>query len=128
MRFNRFLNMRELRVFLNNLPERLPRDLFTRTAYKQEFGFFILKKLGPGDLKIGELLDRLAAERFTEIIIATDFNTEGEATALYLLKVLKASGVKLTRVAYGIPVGSDLEYADQATIAKAFEGRREFKS
>ena len=66
-----------------------------------------------------------AEEKFKEIIIATDFNTEGEATAMYLMKVLKGLGAKLTRVAYGIPVGGDLQYADQATIVKAFEGRRE---
>lgn len=87
-----------------------------------------LDGIGPSDLKIGELLERTKKERFKEIIVATDFNTEGEATALYLLKVLKNSGAKLTRVAYGIPVGSDLEYADQATITKAFEGRRELRS
>ena len=84
-----------------------------------------LDGIGPSDLKIKELLERVKKDRFKEIIIATDFNTEGEATALYLSKVLKNSGAKLTRVAYGIPVGSDLEYADQATIIKAFEGRRE---
>lgn len=83
-----------------------------------------LDGIGPSELKIKELLDRVKKEKFKEIIIATDFNTEGEATALYLLKVLKGSGLKLTRVAYGIPVGGDLEYADQATIIKAFEGRR----
>lgn len=84
-----------------------------------------LDGIGPSDLKIEELLNRVKKEKFKEIIIATDFNTEGEATALYLLKVLKTSGAKLTRVAYGIPVGGDLQYADQATIIKAFEGRRE---
>jgi len=84
-----------------------------------------LDGIGPDDLKIKELLERVKREKLREIILATDFNTEGEATALYLLKVLKNSGAKLTRVAYGIPVGGDLEYADQATIAKAFEGRRE---
>ena len=81
--------------------------------------------IGPDELKIKELIERVKKEKFKEIIIATDFNTEGEATALYLVRVLKASGAKLTRVAYGIPVGGDLEYADQATIVKAFEGRRE---
>ena len=86
-----------------------------------------LDGIGPSELKIKELVERVKKERFKEIIIATDFNTEGEATALYLLKVLKGSGAKLTRVAYGIPVGGDLEYADQATITKAFEGRRELK-
>ena len=86
-----------------------------------------LDGIGPSDLKIKELLERVKKEKFKEIIIATDFNTEGEATALYLIKQLNASGAKLTRVAYGIPVGSDIEYADQATIMKAFEGRREVK-
>ena len=86
-----------------------------------------LDGIGPSDLKVKELLERVKKEHFKEIIIATDFNTEGEATALYLSKVLKNSGVRLTRVAYGIPVGSDLEYADQATIIKAFEGRREVR-
>lgn len=84
-----------------------------------------LDGIGPSDLKIEELLNRVKKEKFKEIIIATDFNTEGEATALYLSKVLKNTGAKLTRVAYGIPVGGDLQYADQATIIKAFEGRRE---
>jgi len=86
-----------------------------------------LDGIGPSDLKIKELLDRVGKGKFREIILATDFNTEGEATALYLSKVLSGCGAKVTRVAYGIPVGSDLEYADQATIAKAFEGRREAK-
>ncbi len=86
-----------------------------------------LDGIGPSDLKINELLERAKLEHFKEIIIATDFNTEGEATALYLMKQLKGSGARLTRVAYGIPVGSDIEYADQATILKAFEGRREVK-
>lgn len=87
-----------------------------------------LDGIGPSDLKIKELIERVKKEKFREIIIATDFNTEGEATALYLVKQLKGLSSKLTRVAYGIPVGSDIEYADQATILKAFEGRREFKS
>lgn len=86
-----------------------------------------LDGIGPSDLKIKELLERVNKEKFKEIIIATDFNTEGEATALYLMKQLKDLCAKLTRVAYGIPVGSDIEYADQATISKAFEGRREMK-
>jgi recombination protein RecR len=86
-----------------------------------------LDGIGPSDLKVRELLERIRSGAFKEIIIATDFNTEGEATALYLYKVLKDSGAKLTRVAYGIPVGSALEYADQATLEKAFEGRREMR-
>ena len=87
-----------------------------------------LDGIGPSDLKIEDLLARARKERFKEIIIATDFNTEGEATALYLNRVLKGSGARITRVAHGIPVGGDLEYADQATMIKAFEGRRELKS
>lgn len=87
-----------------------------------------LDGIGPSELKIDSLLIRVKKEHFKEIIIATDFNTEGEATSLYLLRALKGSGAKITRVAYGIPVGGDLEYADQATIIKAFEGRREIKS
>lgn len=86
-----------------------------------------LDGIGPSDLKIEELLARVKKDKYKEIIIATDFNTEGEATAMYLMKVLKGSGAKLTRVAYGIPVGGDLQYADQATIVKAFEGRREVR-
>lgn len=86
-----------------------------------------LDGIGPSDLKIEELLARVKKDKYKEIIIATDFNTEGEATALYLGKALKGSGSKVTRVAYGIPVGGDLQYADQATIVKAFEGRREVK-
>jgi recombination protein RecR len=83
-----------------------------------------LDGIGPSDLKIKELQDRVKNKKVKEVIIATDFNTEGEATALYLAKLLKDSASKVTRVAYGIPVGSNLEYADQATLAKAFEGRR----
>ena len=86
-----------------------------------------LDGIGPSDLKIKELLERTKTDKFKEIIIATDFNTEGEATALYLMKQLRSSGAKLTRVAYGIPVGGDIEYADQATISRAFEGRREVR-
>ncbi len=84
-----------------------------------------LDGIGPQDLKIKELLERVKREKPEEVIIATDFNTEGEATALYLARELKSGAVKVTRVAYGIPVGSNLEYADQATIFKAFEGRRQ---
>lgn len=83
-----------------------------------------LDGIGPSDLKIKELVERVKKEKPKEIVVATGFDTEGEATALYIMKVLKGSSSKLTRVAYGIPVGSGLQYADQATIIKAFEGRR----
>jgi recombination protein RecR len=87
-----------------------------------------LDGIGPSELKIGDLLARVKKEKFKEIILATDFNTEGEATALYLKRALKGAGAKITRMAYGIPVGGGIEYADQATIAKAFEGRRDIHS
>jgi len=84
-----------------------------------------LDGVGPDDLKIAELLDRVRRERVEEVIVATNPRAEGEATALYLAKVLKPLGVKVTRIAHGVPVGADLEYADEVTLAKALEGRRE---
>jgi len=84
-----------------------------------------LEGVGPKDLKIDELIRRIKKEKLEEIIIATNSNTEGEATALYLIKVLKPLGVDVSRIAYGMPVGANLEYADQATLYKAFEGRKE---
>ncbi|NQU95923.1 MAG: recombination protein RecR [Candidatus Omnitrophica bacterium] len=84
-----------------------------------------LDGVGPGDLKIDELLKRVRREKIEEIIIATASNTEGEATALYLIKVLKSQGAKLYRIAYGVPMGANLEYTDQATLYKAFEGKKE---
>ncbi len=84
-----------------------------------------LDGVGPDDLKIAELLDRVRRERVQEVIVATNPRAEGEATALYLAKVLKPLGVKVTRIAHGVPVGADLEYADEVTLAKALEGRRE---
>jgi len=84
-----------------------------------------LDGVGPGDLKIEELVKRIRKEKIKEVIIATDSNTEGEATALYLIKLLKPLVGKVYRIAYGMPVGSNLEHADQATLYKAFEGKRE---
>jgi recombination protein RecR len=83
-----------------------------------------LDGIGPDDLKIKELLGRIVAET-KEIIIATNPNVEGEATALYLAKLIKPLGVKVTRIARGLPVGSDLEYADGMTLSRALEGRQE---
>ncbi len=79
----------------------------------------------PSNLKIGELLQRLEEGKIQEILIATNFTVEGEATALYLTRLIKPLGVKVTRLAYGIPLGSDLEYVDAATVQKAVEGRNE---
>lgn len=80
--------------------------------------------IGPDQLRIRELLNRLSDERIQEIIIATDPNLEGEATATYLVRMLKTIGIKVTRLASGLPVGGDLEYADEVTLGRAFEGRR----
>jgi recombination protein RecR len=83
-----------------------------------------LQGIGPDDLKIKSLLGRVS-NGVTEIILATNPNVEGEATAIYLARLLKPLGVKVTRIAMGVPVGSDLEYADEVTMHKAIEGRRE---
>ncbi|MER6944569.1 recombination mediator RecR [Nonomuraea sp. NPDC000554] len=80
--------------------------------------------IGPDDLRIRELMTRLADGRVTELILATDPNLEGEATATYLARLVKPMGVKVTRLASGLPVGGDLEYADEVTLGRAFEGRR----
>jgi recombination protein RecR len=84
-----------------------------------------LDGVGPGDLKIRELLVRLEREPADEVVIATNPDVEGEATALYLSKLLKPIGIKVTRIAQGVPMGGDLEYADQVTLARALAGRRE---
>ena len=81
--------------------------------------------IGPEDIKIKELLSRAADDKVKEIIMAISPSIEGEATTMYISKLLKPFGIKITRIAYGIPVGGDLEYADQVTLAKAIEGRRE---
>jgi len=80
--------------------------------------------VGPDQLRIRELLSRLSDEQISEIIIATDPNLEGEATATYLVRMLKTLGITVTRLASGLPVGGDLEYADEITLGRAFEGRR----
>lgn len=84
-----------------------------------------MDSIGPEDLKIKELLERVSNGDVTEIIMAISPSIEGEATTMYISRLLKPFGVKVTRIAYGIPVGGDLEYADQVTLAKAIEGRRE---
>lgn len=84
-----------------------------------------MEGIGPNQLYIKELIDRLKDGFVTEVIVATNANVEGEATALYLAKLLKPLGVKVTRLAYGIPVGGDLEYADEVTIYRALSGRNE---
>ena len=85
-----------------------------------------LQGVGPDDLKIKGLLERVGAGGVEEVILATNPTVEGEATALYLSRLLKPLGVRVTRIAMGIPVGSDLEYADEVTMTRAMEGRRDF--
>ena len=84
-----------------------------------------LDGIGPDDIKVRELLARLDVGGVNEVILATNPNVEGEATALYLAKLLRPLGLRVTRIARGLPVGGDLEYADQVTLSKALEGRRE---
>lgn len=84
-----------------------------------------LEGINPEDLRIKELLMRIKKEEIKEIILATNPNLEGEATAMYLAKLIKPSGVKISRIAHGLPVGSSLDYADEVTLIKAMEGRRE---
>lgn len=84
-----------------------------------------LDGIGPEDIRIKELLQRLQAGNIREVIMATDPDVEGEATAMYLARLLKPLGVKATRIAHGLPVGGDIEYVDEVTLAKAVENRRE---
>lgn len=110
-----------------------PRDVLAMERTREYKGLYHvlhgaispLDGIGPDDLKIAELLNRLRSGEVKEIIVATNPRVEGEATAIYLAKILKPLGVKVTRIAHGLPVGGDLEYADEVTLAKAFEGRRE---
>ncbi|WP_167628408.1 recombination mediator RecR [Listeria valentina] len=81
--------------------------------------------VGPEDINIADLIKRLQNEEVEEVILATNPNVEGEATAMYISRLVKPSGIKVTRIAHGLPVGGDLEYADEVTLSKALEGRRE---
>ena len=109
------------------------KDIFTierSGAYKGRYhvlGGLIspMDGIGPGQLRVKELIARVAAEDHKEVVIATNPNAEGEATALYLSRLIAPSGVAVTRLAYGLPIGGDLDYADEVTVAKALEGRRE---
>ena len=81
--------------------------------------------IGPDDIRIRELMQRLGTEQVEEVILATNPDIEGEATAAYIARLIKPMGIRVTRIAHGVPVGSDLEYADEITLSKAMEGRRE---
>ena len=84
-----------------------------------------IEGIGPEQLRVKELLTRIDAEQITEVIVCTNPNIEGEATAMYLARLLKPLGLRVTRIASGLPVGGDLEYADELTLGRALEGRRE---
>ena len=86
-----------------------------------------IEGIGPEQLKVRELLARLEPEGVTEVILCTNPNIEGEATAMYLARLLAPLGLKVTRIASGLPVGGDLEYADELTLGRALEGRREVR-
>ena len=85
-----------------------------------------LKGIGPSELRFGELVKRVKENNIEEVIIATNLNIEGEATGMYIRNILKSPACKVTRIAYGIPMGGELEYADEITMIKAMEGRKEF--
>lgn len=111
-----------------------PKDIHAMEKTRKFNGFYhtLLGKIspldgiGPDQLKIKELLGRIEKQRPQEIIIATSADVEGETTALYLSKILKPIGIKITRIAYGIPVGSSLEFADEITLMRSLEGRQIF--
>lgn len=98
---------------------------FTGTYHVLHGTLSPLEGIGPEDIKAKELLRRLEGGKVKEVIMATNPNVEGGATALYLTKLIKPLGVKVTRIAYGIPMGGDIEYTDGVTLVKALEGRRE---
>ncbi len=79
--------------------------------------------IGPADLRMKELMQRIGSEPIEEVILATSSTVEGEATAVYLSKLIKPSGIKVTRIANGVPVGGDLEYVDEVTLSRALDGR-----
>jgi len=110
-----------------------PRDVIAMERTKEFPGVYHvlhgaispMEGIGPEDIKIKELLIRLQNNDITEVILATNPTIEGEATAMYISKLVKPAGIKVTRIAHGIPVGGDLEYADEVTLSKSLEGRRE---
>lgn len=110
-----------------------PKDVLAMERIKEYNGLYHvlhgaispMQGIGPENIKIKELLERLKSDEIKEIILATNPNVEGEATSMYISKLLKPIGIKISRIAHGIPIGSDLEYADEVTLYRALEGRRE---
>ena len=110
-----------------------PKDVVAMEKIREYHGYYHvlhgaispMDGIGPDDINLKSLIVRLQDEAVKEIIIATNPNIEGEATAMYIARLIKPSGIKVSRIAHGIPVGGDLEYADEVTLLKAMEGRRE---
>jgi recombination protein RecR len=110
-----------------------PQDMIAMSHVKDYNGLYFvlggalspLDNIGPEDIRVTELKNRVQKDKIVEIIIATDADAEGETTALYLAEEMKPFGVKVTRLGYGLPVGGDIEYADEMTLARAIQGRRE---
>ncbi|MED0668581.1 recombination mediator RecR [Bacillus badius] len=110
-----------------------PKDVIAMEKMKEYNGLYHvlhgaispMEGIGPEDINVPDLLKRLQDEAIHEVILATNPNIEGEATAMYISRLLKPSGIRVTRIAHGLPVGGDLEYADEVTLSKALEGRRE---
>jgi recombination protein RecR len=110
-----------------------PKDLVAMERTREFNGFYHvlhgaispMEGIGPDELRIADLLKRLGDEQVQELILATNPNIEGEATEMYLSRLVRSFGLKVTRIAHGLPVGGDLEYADEVTLTKSLEGRRE---
>jgi len=110
-----------------------PRDVMAMERIKEFNGLYHvlhgvispMEGIGPEDINLKALIQRLQANDVKELIVATNPNIEGEATAMYIARLIKPAGIKVTRIAHGIPVGGDLEYADEVTLLKSLEGRRE---
>jgi recombination protein RecR len=110
-----------------------PKDLVAMERTREFRGFYHvlhgaispMEGIGPDEIYVAELLKRLGDDTVQELIMATNPNIEGEATAMYLSRLIKPFGIKVTRIAHGLPVGGDMEYADEVTLTKALEGRRE---
>jgi recombination protein RecR len=110
-----------------------PKDLVAMERMKEFHGYYHvlhgaispMEGIGPDEIRIAELLRRLSDEKVQELILATNPNVEGETTTMYISKLVKPFGLRVTRIAHGLPVGGDLEYADEVTLSKAMEGRRE---
>ena len=110
-----------------------PRDVAAMERIREYRGLYhvlngvllLMEGIGPEDINLKSLIVRLQKENIKEVIIATNPNIEGEATAMYIAKLIKPSGIKVSRIAHGVPVGGDLDFADEITLLKAVEGRRE---